>query len=195
MAGRGVLAQTARSSPLPLQARAEIASFLELFSGVPATTRVLQELCSNPVNDQELLVHALAPDARVVLSWITQEAARGRRMFLGVSANWQQWIATSEPWSVDLQMLPVTSGHVREVAMAGLRADFCPAGLQECLAWANRTWQAAVLGPCARCQTQPTQTAVPDQHRALRQVLAGTLNHRLSSGVTADRKPRAKRAG
>ena len=50
MAGnRGVLAQTARSSPLPLQARAEIASFLELFSGVPATTPVLQELCQNPV--------------------------------------------------------------------------------------------------------------------------------------------------
>ena len=153
MAGRGVLAQTARSSPLPLQARAEIASFLELFNGVPATTRVLQEICSNPVLEHELLVHALAPDARVVLSWLTQEAARGRRMCLGVSVHWQQWIATSEPWSVDLQMLPHTSGHVEEVWMAGRRADFCPAGVQECLAWAKRTWQAAVLGPCARCQT------------------------------------------
>ena len=84
MAGnRGVLAQTARSSPLPLQARAEIASLLELFSGVPATTPVLQELCQNPVYEEELLVHALSPDSRVVLSWITQEAARGRRLSWG----------------------------------------------------------------------------------------------------------------
>ena len=64
----GVLAQCARSSPLPLPARAEIASFLELFNGVPATTRVLQEICSIPVLEHELPVHALAPDARVVLS-------------------------------------------------------------------------------------------------------------------------------
>ena len=149
----GVLAQTARSSPLPLEARAEVAGFLELFNGVPATTRVLQEICSNPVNDQELLVHALAPDTRIVMSWLSQEAVRGRRMVLGVSVNWQQWTATSEPWSVDLQMLPDASGHVEEVWMAGRRADLCPAGLQECLAWAKRTWKAAVLGPCARCQT------------------------------------------
>ena len=152
MANRGVLAQCARSSPLPLPARVEIASFLELFNNVPATTRVLQEICNVPVLEPELLVHALAPDARVVLSWLTQEAARGRRMCLGVSVHWQQWIATSEPWSVDLQMLPHTNDHVEQVWMAGHRADFCPAGLQECLAWAKRTWQAAVLGPCARCQ-------------------------------------------
>ena len=158
MAGnRGVLAQTARSSPLPLQARAEIASFLELFSGVPATTPVLQELCQNPVYEEELLVHALSPDSRVVLSWITQEAARGRRLFLGTSVDWQQWIATSEPWSVDLPTLVQgRQSYVRQAAMAGHRADLTPAGLLECVAWAKRTWQAAVLGPCARCQT-PTR--------------------------------------
>ena len=153
MAGRGVLAQCARSSPLPLPARAEVASFLELFNNVPATTRVLQELCNNPVNDHELLVHPLAPDTRIVLSWLSQEGARGRRMFLGVSVNWQQWIAASEPWSVGLQMLPHTNDPVEQVWIAGRRADLCPAGLQECLAWAKRTWQAAVQGPCARCQT------------------------------------------
>ncbi len=158
MAGnRGVLAQTARNSPLPLQARAEIASFLELFNGVPATTPVLQELCRNPVYDEELLVHALSPDSRVVLSWITQEAARGRRMFLGTSVDWQQWIAPSEPWSVDLpSLVQGRHNHVRQVAMAGHRADLTPAGLLESVAWAKRTWQAAVLGPCPRCQT-PTR--------------------------------------
>ena len=86
---RGVLAQTARSSPLPLQAHAEIASFLELFSGFPATTPVLQELCQYPVYEEALLVHALSPDSRVVLSWLTEEAARGRRLCLGTSVVWQ----------------------------------------------------------------------------------------------------------
>ena len=42
---RGVLATTARSSVLPPAARHEVASFLELFEGVPASAAVLSELC------------------------------------------------------------------------------------------------------------------------------------------------------
>ena len=152
MANRGVLAQCARNVPLPLEARDSIASCLELFNNVPATTRVLQEFCNNPVCDYELLVQPLAADTRMVLQWVCQEGAR-KRMFLDVSIYWQQWIAASEPWSVDLQMLPDASGHVEAVWMAGRRADLCPEGVQECLAWAKKTWQAAVQGPCARCQT------------------------------------------
>ena len=114
MASRGVLAQCARNVPLPLEARDSIASCLELFNNVPATTRVLQEFCNNPVCDYELLVHPLAPDTRMVLQWVCQEGAR-RRMFLGVSVNWQEWIAASEPWSVDLRTLTHTTAHVREV--------------------------------------------------------------------------------
>ncbi len=163
----GVLAQTARSSPLPLEARAEVAGFLELFNGVPATTRVLQEICSNPVNDQELLVHALAPDTRIVMSWLSQEAVRGRRMVLGVSVNWQQWTATSEPWSVDLQMLPDASGHVEEVWMAGRRADLSsrPAGVPgvgQADVESGRAWSVRAVPDAT------AQAAVPDEHRAVR---------------------------
>ena len=152
MANRGVLAQCARNVPLPLEARDSIASCLELFNNVPATTRVLQEFCNNPVCDYELLVQPLAADTRMVLQWVCQEGAR-KRMFLGVSVCWQQWIAASEPWSEDLQTLTHTTAHVREVYMDGRRAELCPAGVESCLAWAKKTWAAAVQGPCARCQT------------------------------------------
>ena len=111
---RSVLAQCARSLPLPLAAQDEIANCLEWFKNVPATNKVLLELCNNPVCDYELLVHAVAPDARIVLQWLCQEGAR-RRMYLGVSINWQRWIAPSAPWSVDLQALPHTNGHVEGV--------------------------------------------------------------------------------
>ena len=146
-------AQCARSLPLPLAAQDEIATCLEWFKNVPATNKVLLELCNNPVCDYALLVHAIAPDACIVLQWLCQEGAR-RRMYLGVSINWQRWIAPSAPWSVDLQALPHTNGHIEVVWMAGRRADVCPAGVQECLAWAKKTWQAAVLGPCPRCETR-----------------------------------------
>ena len=149
MANRGVLAQCARNVPLPLEARDSIASCLELFNNVPATTRVLQEFCNNPFADYELLVHPLAPDTRMVLRWICQEGAR-KRMFLDVSIYWQQWIAASEPWSVDLPTPP----HVRDVYVDRRGAELNPAGLESCLAWAKKTWAAATQGPCARCETQ-----------------------------------------
>ena len=149
---RGVLAQCARVLPLPLAAQDEIATCLEWFKNVPATNRVLAELCNNPVCEYELLVHAIAPDARIVLQWVCQEGAR-RRMYLGVSVDWQQWIHASQPWSVDLRTLTHTTAHVREVYMDGRRAELSPAGVESCLKWAKKTWAAAILGPCVRCQT------------------------------------------
>ena len=152
MANRSVLAQCARNVPLPLEARDSIASCLEWFNNVPATTRVLQEFCNNPVTDYELLVHPLAPDTRMVLQWICQERSR-KRMYLVVSVHWQQWIHASEPWSVSLPTLTHTANHVREVDLHACSADLCPAGVEVCLAWAKKTWAAAVQGPCARCET------------------------------------------
>ena len=152
MANRGVLAQCARNVPLPLEARDSIASCLELFNNVPATTRVLQEFCNNPFTDYELLVHPLAPDTRMVLQWICQERTR-KRMWLIVSVHWQQWIHASEPWSVDLPTLTHTTNHVREVDIDARCAELCPAGVESCLAWAKKIWAAAVQGPCARCET------------------------------------------
>ena len=150
---RGVLAQCARVLPLPLAAQDEIATCLEWFKNVPATNRVLAELCDNPVCEHELLVHAIAPDQRIVLQWLCQEAARGRRMHLTLSVVWQRWIHQSPPWSVDLMMLTHDSAHVEGLMMAGHRAELCQHSVEAALAWAKRTWAAAVLGPCPRCQT------------------------------------------
>ena len=150
---RGVLAQCARVLPLPLAAQDEIATCLEWFKNVPATRRVLAELCNNPICEHELLVHAVAPDERIVLQWLCQEAARGRRMHLTLSVVWQQWIHTSPPWSVDLMSLTHDSQHVQALHMAGHTAELCPHSVETALKWAKRTWAAAVLGPCARCQT------------------------------------------
>ena len=104
------------------------------------------------VCDYELLVQPLAADTRMVLQWVCQEGAR-KRMFLGVSVHWQQWIHASEPWSVDLPTLTHTTNHVREVDIDARCAELCPAGVEVCLAWAKTTWAAAVQGPCARCET------------------------------------------
>ena len=149
---RGILAQCARTLPLPLAAQDEIATCLEWFKNVPATNRVLAELCNNPVCDYELLVHATAPNERIVLQWLCQEA-RGRRMHLTLNIVWQQWVHTAQPWSVDTTMLPDASRHLRSVLMAGHKAELCPHGIQASLKWAKQTWAAAIMGPCARCQT------------------------------------------
>ena len=94
-----------------------------------------------------------APDERMVLQWLCQEAARGRRMRLTLSVVWQQWIHESPPWSVDLMMLPDESRHVQSLFMAGHRAELCLRSVEAALKWAKRPWAAAVLGPCPRCQT------------------------------------------
>ena len=151
-AARGVLAQTARSSPLPLQARAEIASFLELFSGVPASTPVLQQLCQNPVYEPELIVHGLSADTRVALQWLTEEVGRGRRR-CAVSVVWQQWIKPdAAPWTVDLSTLITgTQAHVRQVSLAAHRADATPPGMLEAIEWPS--------GPGKQQRSGPAQVA------------------------------------
>ena len=72
---RGVLATTARSSPLPLAARQEVSSFLELFEGVPASSALLKELCEQPLHAPELCVFTLTATTRVVLQWYTDFGA------------------------------------------------------------------------------------------------------------------------
>ena len=95
---RGVLATTARSSALPLAARHEVSSFLELFEGVPASAAVLRELCQQPLHAPELCVCALSATTRVVLQWHTEESGRRRRC--AASIVWQEWLkADVAPWS------------------------------------------------------------------------------------------------
>ena len=152
---RGVLAQCARALPLPLAAQDEIASCLEWFKNVPATRRALAELCDNPICKHELLTHPLQHDERIVLQWICQEGARGRRN-VAVSVVWQRWIHHTPPWSCDLMMLTHDSNHIEALHLAGHRGELCAHGAEAALRWAKRTWTAAVLGPCPRCQT-PTR--------------------------------------
>ena len=173
---RGVLAQCARSLPLPLAAQDEIAACLEWFKNVPATRRALAELCAVPVCDHELLVHATAPNERIVLQWMCQEAARGRRMHLAVSVVWQRWIHHTPPWSCDLMMLPHDSNHVQGLHMAGHRGELDVHSLETALRWARRTWTAAVIGPRPRCQTNTIKRlCLPTTRRCARCSLASAI--------------------
>ena len=153
---RGVLAQCARALPLPLAAQDEIASCLEWFKNVPATRRALAELCNNPICEYELLTQPLQHDQRIVLQWICQEGARGRRMQIAVSVVWQRWIHHTAPWSCDLMMLPHDHNHIEALHLAGYRNELNQQGAEDALRWAKRTWKAATLGVCQRCQT-PTR--------------------------------------
>ena len=151
----GALANTARTSPLPLVARQEISSFLELFRGVPASTAVLKQMCASPVCEPELLVRQLSADTRVVLHWLTEETGRGRNR-CAANIVWQQWgKADAAPWSVDLSeaLTTVVLAHRRQVVVAAHGADASPTSLLDTIDWAKRTWRAAVLGPCPNCET------------------------------------------
>ena len=154
-AARGALAQTARTSPLPLAAREEVSRFLELFRSVPASTAVLKQMCGHPVCEPELLVHQLTADTRVVLQWLSEETGRGRRR-CAASIVWQQWVkADAAPWSVDLSqaLTAEVQAHRRQVALAAHSADATPTGLLATIDWCKQTWRAAALGPCTGCET------------------------------------------
>ena len=153
---RGVLAQCARALPLPLAAQDEIASCLEWFKNVPATRSALAELCDNPICEHELLTQPLQNDERIVLQWLCQEGARGKRMHLAVCVVWQRWIHHTPPWSCDLMMLTHDHNHIEALHLAGHKNELCVHGAEAALRWAKRTWTAAVLGVCPRCQT-PTR--------------------------------------
>ena len=153
-AARGALANTARTLPLPLAARHEVSSFLELFQGVPASTAVLKELCKQPLSEPELCVRELTADTRVCLQWSTE------RRRCAANIVWQQWTkADAAPWSVDLTYALVTEvqAHRRQVVLAAHSADANPTGLLDTIDWAKRTWKAAVLGPCPNCETAATK--------------------------------------
>ena len=158
-AARGALANTAHTLPLPLAARHEVSSFLELFQGVPASTAVLKELCKQPVSEPELCVRELTADTRVCLQWSTEECGRSRRR-CAANIVWQQWTkADAAPWSVDLTYALVTEvqAHRRQVVLATHGADASPTGLLDTIDWAKRTWKSAVLGPSPNCETAATK--------------------------------------
>ncbi len=131
---RGVLAQCARSLPLPSAAQDEIASCLEWFKNLPATRRALAELCDNPIRDDKLLTHTLQHDERIVLQWLCQQS--GRHMHVNVQVLWQN--------------------NDGAILLAAYRCRLNTQGAEDALRWAKSTWKAARLGPCQRCQT-PTQ--------------------------------------
>ena len=132
---RGVLAQCARRFPLPPAAQDEIASCLEWFKNFPATRRALAELCDNPIQENELLTHTLQQGERIVLMWLCQNE-KAKRMFVTVQV--------------------VYHNDQCALCMAGYRCRYDTQGAEEALRWAKKTWQAATLGPCQRCQT-PTR--------------------------------------
>ena len=132
---RGVLAQCARSLPLPVAAQDEIASCLEWFKNLPATRRAMAELCENPIRENELLTHTMQHDERIVLQWLCQEE-RGRRMYVNVQV--------------------VFKNNESAILMTGYRCLLNQQGAEDALRWAKRTWKAATLGVCQRCQT-PTR--------------------------------------
>ena len=147
---RGVLATTARSSPLPLAARHEVSSFLELFEGVPASSAMLKELCEQPLHAPELCVFTLTATTRVVLQWYTDERGRRRRQ-CAANIVWQEWIrADVAPWSIPLGLERM---NVRDVSLANRGVDATSAGMLDLITWAKRVWKAAILGPCPNCET------------------------------------------
>ena len=154
---RGVLATTARSSALPLAARHEVSSFLELFEGVPASAAVLNELCQQPLHVPELCVCTLTATTRVVLQWNTDEGGRRRRQ-CAASIVWQEWIkADVAPWSIPLGHGPDVRVHMRDISLGAHGADASPAGMLDVITWAKRVWKAAILGPCPNCESAATK--------------------------------------
>ena len=150
---RGALATTSRSFVLPPAAVHEVARFLELFEGLPASAAVFKELCNQPLNEPELCVRVLSATTRLCLQWSVEECGRkGRRC--GSNIVWQEWLnAGVAPWSVDLTYALVNEvqAHRRQVVMATHCADATPNGVREMILWAKQTWKSAILGPCPAC--------------------------------------------
>ena len=154
---RGVLATTARSSPLPLAARHEVSSFLELFEGVPASSAMLGELSQQPLHAPELCVCMLTATTRVVLQWMTDVIGRRRRQ-CAVNIVWQEWLkADVAPWSVALGRGPEVRVHMKEISLGAYGTDATPTGMLDAINWAKRVWQTAVLGPCPMCESATTK--------------------------------------
>ena len=150
---RGALATTSRGSVLPPVAVHDLACFLELFEGLPASAAVFKELCNQPLDEPELCVRALSATTRLCLQWSVEECGRKVRRCRSIIV-WQEWLkADVAPWSVDLThaLVNEVQAHRRQVLMATHCADATPDDVCEMILWAKQTWKSAVLGPCPAC--------------------------------------------
>ena len=95
---QGALATVARESPVPAQAQQIVQGFLELYEGVPASKRVMQELCDATVQQTTPFAAPMAAKnlnatTRVVLEWTTlwNRSRNGMVSKTLVSVSVQEW--------------------------------------------------------------------------------------------------------
>ena len=80
---------------LPEDVQSRVASCLELYPGLPASTAVIQELLKTPMYENELCVHTIDATTRFVLYWTTiYETFRtqpAKRIML-IRFTFQEWL-------------------------------------------------------------------------------------------------------
>ena len=104
------LATAGRALPLPEDVQSRVASCLELYPGLPASTAVMQELLKTTMYEEELCVHTIDATTRFVLSWTTlyepPTRTKPAKIIMQIQIKWQEWLKADEvPWSLDVNDL------------------------------------------------------------------------------------------
>ena len=160
------LAAAGRALPLPDALPGRVASFLELYPGLPASTAVMRELLKTSMYEDELCVHTIDATTRFVLSWTTSyETFRtqpAKRIML-IRFTFQEWLKADEvPWSLDVNDLvgPERLRYFRFWVLTSRNFATTPDGMRAAIEYARESWERACLGPCPDCfKVGPDATA------------------------------------
>ena len=148
---QGALATVARDSALPAEAQQTVQTFLELYEGLPASARVLQQLCDAIVDQTTtdsvpMATKNLTATTRVVLEWSFYYARTN------VSVSFQKWTSDREPWTGDV--FPPSSRPFTSQCIASQVFEKTPEGMMQAITYAKKVWESAQAGPCDQCLPQ-----------------------------------------
>ena len=143
---------------LPEDVQSRVASCLELYPGLLASTAVMQELLKTPMYENELCVHTIDATTRFVLSWTTiyepKTCTQPAKRIMLIKFKWQEWLKADEvPWSRDvIDMVGLERlRYFRWQVLRSQNFDTTPDGMRAALEYARENWEGACLGPCPEC--------------------------------------------
>ena len=152
------LAAAGRALPLPDAARQRVASFLELYPRLPASTAVMRELLKASIYEDELCIHTVDASTGFVLSWTTLEEPKTRtqpaKIIMLIQVKWEAWLKADQvPWSRDVidMVGPERLRYFRRLVLTSRNFDTTPDGMRAALEYAHEIWERARLGPCPDC--------------------------------------------